>query len=302
MQTIETRREVAPIETSALGVAMPPALVTDAITANARWHAHKTAIICGDRRLTWSQFNARVNRVANGLLGVGVGKGDKVAVLMPNSIEAAETMCGILKAGGVVVPLSGLLTGPGLIRQIADSDARVLFVGAPLDQKIGPEKAMLAGIVEDGFVACGFQAAGWRTYEGLLGEASETEPVVALTYADDFNIMYSSGTTGAPKGIVHTHFARQQFCLGSRDGVPNEPRDGRHPDNAHVLKWHVGCVADDADGGWHRRHHAPTLTQARFSSWSSVNELRTPSWFRRSTSSLWRCRTSRATTCPRSRS
>jgi long-chain acyl-CoA synthetase len=214
MQTIETRYEVAPVDTSALGVAMAPALVTDAITGNARWHAHKTAVICGSRRLTWSEFNARVTRVANGLLGLGVRKGDKIAVLMPNSIEAAETMCGIVKAGGVVVPLSTLLTGSGLLRQIADSDAKVLFVGAPFDQKLGSERAMLDGVVKDGFVACGFQAEGWRLYEEVLAEASEAEPLVALTYGDDFNIMYSSGTTGVPKGIVHTHFARQQFCLG----------------------------------------------------------------------------------------
>src|SRR5262249_26934141 len=97
----------------------PQVLVTDAIVGNARWHAHKVAVVCGNHRITWREFNARANRVANALLDLGISTGDKIAVLMPNSIEAAETMCGILKAGGVVVPLSSLLTGPDLVRQIS---------------------------------------------------------------------------------------------------------------------------------------------------------------------------------------
>jgi acyl-CoA synthetase (AMP-forming)/AMP-acid ligase II len=68
MQTIETRLEGIPAAATAPGFATAQALVTDAITGNARWHAHKTAVVCGNQRLTWSEFNSRVNRVANSLL------------------------------------------------------------------------------------------------------------------------------------------------------------------------------------------------------------------------------------------
>jgi long-chain acyl-CoA synthetase len=192
----------------------PVALVPDALSGNAKWHAGKTALVCGDRRLTWSEFNARVNRVANALLRLGIRKGDRVGVLLPNSVEAAEVTCGVVKAGGVVVPLSAQVPAPGLVLQITDSDSRVLFVGAPLKAVLGPHLARLTGLLDGGLVAVGFVADGWRAYEALLDAASEADPGVVLAYDDDFNIMYSSGTTGVPKGIVHTHFARQQFALG----------------------------------------------------------------------------------------
>src|SRR5262249_15114935 len=121
----------------------------------------KRRVVCGNRRLTWREFNARANRVANALLELGIAKGDKIVVFMPNCIETAETMCGVLKAGGVVVPLSTLLPGPGLVRQISDSSAKVLFVAAPLNESIAPHLAELDGVMDQGFVSIGFQADGF---------------------------------------------------------------------------------------------------------------------------------------------
>src|SRR6188508_1123421 len=126
MQTANTRSE----QLEALGVPetsfpTPQILVPDAISANATWYAHKTALVCGERRVTWRDFNARVNRVANALLGLGMRKGDKISILMPNGIEMAEVMCGIVKMGGVLVPLSASLAGPALVLQINDSDSQL---------------------------------------------------------------------------------------------------------------------------------------------------------------------------------
>ncbi len=215
MQTIDAPDGMDTVNsaTPVPGFSTPHILVTDAIVGNARRYSNKAALVFGAQRLTWRELNARADRVANSLTSLGIVKGDKVAVLMPNGIEAAEVIVGILKAGGVVVPLSTQLTGPGRVRQIADSAARVLFVGAPLDASIGPHRAELTRVLESGFVASGFQARGWEPYEALLAGASEAEPDVQLSFGDDFNIMYSSGTTGVPKGIVHTHFARQQWSL-----------------------------------------------------------------------------------------
>ena len=214
MQTANTHSEqLEGLGGPAASFPTPQILVPDAITANAKWYAHKTALVCGDRRVTWRDFNARVNRVANALLGLGMQKGDKISVVMPNSIEMVEVMCGIVKMGGVLVPLSASVPGLGLVLQVNDSDSKVLFVGPPLDQAIGPHLDELPGVIEGGFIAVGFVADGWCSYEDLLDGASAAEPDVALTYDDDFNIMYSSWTTGVPKGIVHTHFARHQFAL-----------------------------------------------------------------------------------------
>src|SRR5262249_25656165 len=184
-----------------------------AIASNAQRHAQKTAVVCGSRRLTWGELNARANRVANVLVQLGISKGDKVVMLVPNSIAAVEILCGIVKAGAVVVPLSTLVPGPGLVRQICDSNARALFVGTPLDERISPHLTELDGIVDQGFVSIGFRSDDFQGYEALLAQISDAECDVRLSYGDDFNIMYSSGTTGVPKGIVHTHFARQQWGL-----------------------------------------------------------------------------------------
>src|SRR5262245_33630463 len=164
---------------------MPLALVPDAISGHAKWHAGKTALVCGERRLTWSESNARVNRVADAVLRLGIRKGERISLLLPNSIEAMELMCGISKAGAVVVPLAAQLPAPGLVLQITDSDSRILFVGAPLHDVLGPQVAALTGLLDGGLVAVGFVADGWHSYEELLDAASEAEPGVALAYAHD---------------------------------------------------------------------------------------------------------------------
>ena len=103
----------------------PDVILTDVMASHAKWRAEKAALVCGDRRVTWRQFNQRINRVANGLIRLGLNKGDKVSMLMTNSIEMLEILFGTIKAGGVIVPLSSMVPGNSLARMISDS--RVTF-------------------------------------------------------------------------------------------------------------------------------------------------------------------------------
>ena len=85
----------------------PPQLtVVDMVRASARKNPDQEALICGDERLNWSDFDTRINRVANALIARGIGKGDNVAVLSPNSIAYAELFMGIIRAGACITPLS----------------------------------------------------------------------------------------------------------------------------------------------------------------------------------------------------
>ncbi len=81
---------------------------------HARYRPHHTAVIFGDQRLSYAELHVRVNRWANALLALGVGKGDKVATILPNCLEQYETYWATAAIGAVVVPLSPLLRGTGL--------------------------------------------------------------------------------------------------------------------------------------------------------------------------------------------
>ena len=191
----------------------PDVIITDVMARHAKWRANKPAVIIDDTKLTWHQLNQRINRVANGLKNLGLQKGDKVALLMKNRIEMPEIIFGTIKAGGVIVPLSAMLDGNALARMIKDSYSRFLFVGPELLDIISPYRAELGSISDNSFIFVGTDMEEWNSYVGLIQDSTEQEPEVKLTYEDEFNIMYTSGTTGMPKGILHTHHNRFHFCI-----------------------------------------------------------------------------------------
>ena len=82
----------------------PPLILPDAIAHHARSNGAKTAVICGNDRLTWAEFHRRTNMVANALVASGLRKGDKVCLFMFNSIPMFELLWGTVKAGGVIAP------------------------------------------------------------------------------------------------------------------------------------------------------------------------------------------------------
>lgn len=162
---------------------------------------------------TWAQMISRVNQVSNMLASRGLGRGNTVAILAKSSLGYVEIFLGTLQAGLCVTPLSGMASSEQLEAMVRDSGASMLFASANTIDHIDPFKGKIDAIPEDGYIALDFTKADWSAYEDLLGGVSADEMIVDIQPEDPFNLIYSSGTTGVPKGIEQSHAMRNQHVI-----------------------------------------------------------------------------------------
>ena len=186
--------------------------IASILAESAERHADRTAVVLGDLRLTYAQLWAHTKQYAAVLREKGIGPGDKVAMLLPNTPHFPLSYFGTLALGAVAVPVHALLKAEEIQYVLEDSGAKVLICAAPLLGE-GAKGAELAGIpvlaVMDG---------GDATLERIDAAALQTPPITALVPRepeDTAVILYTSGTTGTPKGAEITHLNVMMNVLSS---------------------------------------------------------------------------------------
>ena len=194
-------------------------------------------------RLTFAQLNKRCNRIANSLVKLGVKKGDRVALLIMNSCEYLESFFAIAKIGGVAVPINWRLVPDELAFILKDSGSTMLIFG----EEFSEAASDLHGRGADGtdireWICIGSKGGGVdfaHDYNGITSESSEDEPEIGARDDDVLYIMYTSGTTGLPKGAVHTHNTAMWGCL-----TINSTADVQYRDRYLVALplFHVGAL------------------------------------------------------------
>ena len=183
------------------------------INRQAHFRAAAPALTFDGITHTYARFAERVNRTANALSGLGIRHGDKVASLLGNCRELVELTFAMPSLGAVNVPLSPLLMGPGLRALLADSQAAALVTQVSMLPVIESIREELPQALRRRIVLVDGAEPGCFSLEELRTVAADTPPRATVTQDDLFNIMYTSGTTGLPKGIMHSHFVRAMYAL-----------------------------------------------------------------------------------------
>jgi long-chain acyl-CoA synthetase len=170
--------------------------------ANATLFPDRTAIVFNDARYSWREWNGRINQLAHALTALGLGRGDKVAVMLHNCHQILEVGQAAVKTGLVTVPLNYRLRGREIQYIIDNSDARALIVGEEFVPELQPILPELTGIVPGGFVLVGHGMAPtpFRDYEAFLAPQSTADPTETAPPGIN-SMVYTSGTTGRPKGV-----------------------------------------------------------------------------------------------------
>lgn len=176
--------------------------IPNLLAVMSRKYPNHEGIVTPSERVTYSEWNEAVNRFAHSLEDLGVKKGDKVALQMPNTKEFLIAYVAVQRIGALSVPINARLIGQEVMYILDDSDASVFITQELIFEQVRhlPEQSS-----EIKFIKTGSAERAWLSLEDLLASGSTTEIKCSLTEDDDASILYTSGTTGNPKGVLFTY-------------------------------------------------------------------------------------------------
>ncbi len=167
------------------------------------YHPGRECVIFGEQRVTYREFEARLNKLVNMLYGLGLEKGDRVSVLSENSMTAAEAMIGIEKSGMIWAPLNFRHVPAEHAYHLNNAGAKAVIMQQQFAEGIATVRDELETV--EYFIVDGEGFDNMHSYEGLMGKASDKATAIDIEEDDPVALMYTSGTTGKAKGVLHTH-------------------------------------------------------------------------------------------------
>lgn len=180
--------------------------ISDAVAAHARVTPNKLGARDSIRELTYAQWNLRASSLANGLLEKGLKKGDRVGILAYNCIEWMEIYVALARVGLVAVPLNFRLRGSEIVYILDHCEASAIIAGSDFVELIDSIRDGLS--LDDGnYISLGSEVfPGWTPFESLVNKPAAHEFEFDKVFPEDtFALLYTSGTTGRPKGAIRNH-------------------------------------------------------------------------------------------------
>jgi acyl-CoA synthetase (AMP-forming)/AMP-acid ligase II len=180
--------------------------IGDVLGMYARMFPDKVGARDLERAMTFETWHARACRLANALRGIGLSKGDRVCVLAYNCLEWVEIYAATAMAGLVAVPINFRLLGAEIQYIVENCEARAIIVQHALLDAIETVRGEFS-VPAENFIVFGaaHRPAGYRDYENLIAKASDRATDASVAADDPWTLMYTSGTTGKPKGAIRSH-------------------------------------------------------------------------------------------------
>jgi long-chain acyl-CoA synthetase len=193
------------------------ASIAEIVRAHAVKRPDAVALVVGERTISFAELDARSSQAAQAFLAAGVGSGDRVAFIEKNSAEFFEVVCGLAKLGAVGVPVNWRLAAPEMLHIVEDAQAKVIVVGSEFFGHVEAIEDRLTTV--DAVVAIGNHAR-WPSYDGWAAGHPAEDPGVTTGPDDVAFLMYTSGTTGSPKGVMLSN----KNYLSKATGIADEWR------------------------------------------------------------------------------
>jgi len=183
----------------------------------------RDALVCGDKRVTYMEMLERTNRLANALQQMGLSRGDKLAVMAVNSPEYVETYYACARLGVTFVPLNYRAKDEELTYMINTAEARVLFVGERYLDLVSRIRGSLSSVRE--LVCFERGGEGLPAYDDLIARGEPDDIMVEVDDEDPTILMYTSGTTSLPKGVVLTYLALTAYATNTMEPATPDTHD-----------------------------------------------------------------------------